>query len=216
MIDLHTHTLFSDGELLPYELVRRAEHAGYKALAITDHVDPSNLEFVLKNILSAVKKLRPHAGISVLAGVEITHVPPQLIAGMVKEARSMGAEIIVIHGETLAEPVRPGTNRAAIEARPDILSHPGLITKEDAELAAKLGVALEITARKGHCISNGHVAKSALAAGAAMVVNTDAHSPSDLISIDAARGILLGAGLEAGQIDKCFDASRAIVKRALG
>ena len=25
MIDLHTHTLFSDGELLPSELVRRAE-----------------------------------------------------------------------------------------------------------------------------------------------------------------------------------------------
>jgi uncharacterized phage-associated protein len=32
MIDLHTHTLFSDGELLPSELVRRAEMTGYEAL----------------------------------------------------------------------------------------------------------------------------------------------------------------------------------------
>ncbi|WP_429885909.1 PHP domain-containing protein, partial [Geoalkalibacter halelectricus] len=47
MIDLHTHTLFSDGELIPAELIRRAAVAGYTALAITDHVDLSNLDFIL-------------------------------------------------------------------------------------------------------------------------------------------------------------------------
>ncbi|HYR01962.1 MAG TPA: PHP domain-containing protein, partial [Syntrophobacteria bacterium] len=30
MIDLHTHSLFSDGELVVSELVRRAEAAGYR------------------------------------------------------------------------------------------------------------------------------------------------------------------------------------------
>jgi histidinol phosphatase-like PHP family hydrolase len=43
MIDLHTHTLFSDGELVPAELARRADRLGYRWLAITDHVDSSTL-----------------------------------------------------------------------------------------------------------------------------------------------------------------------------
>jgi len=37
MIDLHTHTFLSDGELGPAELVRRAENAGYRAIGISDH-----------------------------------------------------------------------------------------------------------------------------------------------------------------------------------
>ena len=43
MIDLHTHTFFSDGGLLPSELARRARIAGYQALAFTDHADVSNI-----------------------------------------------------------------------------------------------------------------------------------------------------------------------------
>ena len=43
MIDLHTHTTFSDGELIPSELVRRAEVLGYKAIGITDHADYTNI-----------------------------------------------------------------------------------------------------------------------------------------------------------------------------
>jgi Histidinol phosphatase and related hydrolases of the PHP family len=39
MIDLHTHSIFSDGELIPAELTRRAAVAGYRAMAITDHGD---------------------------------------------------------------------------------------------------------------------------------------------------------------------------------
>ena len=51
MIDLHTHSLFSDGELLPSELIRRAYITGYTALAITDHVDSSNIDFVIPRIV---------------------------------------------------------------------------------------------------------------------------------------------------------------------
>ena len=36
-IDLHTHTLYSDGELTPDELVKKAEEEGLKTIAITDH-----------------------------------------------------------------------------------------------------------------------------------------------------------------------------------
>lgn len=216
MIDLHTHTLFSDGELLPFELARRAEAKGLKGIAITDHVDSSNIDFVVPRILKAVNKLRGHIGIKVIAGAELTHVPPGLIAELLKEARALGAEIVVVHGETLAEPVLPGTNRAAIEAGCDILSHPGLISGEDVALAKERGVALEISARKGHCISNGHVAALALKHGAPMVINTDAHSPADLIDREEAVKVLLGAGLGAGQVDAVFAESEKILNKVLG
>ena len=37
LYDFHAHSFFSDGELLPMELIRRAVVKGYTALAITDH-----------------------------------------------------------------------------------------------------------------------------------------------------------------------------------
>ncbi len=190
MIDLHTHSLLSDGELLPWELVRRAAVTGYRGLAITDHVDPSNLEFVLKS-LDKLVFWEPF----VLKGVELTHVPPPKIGGLVERARRLGAELVVVHGETLVEPVAPGTNRAAIEAGVDILAHPGLITVEDAERARENGVFLEITSRRGHSLTNGHVARTALEVGAEIIVNTDAHSPGDLITRDFAVQVLRGAGV---------------------
>jgi len=213
---LHTHTLFSDGELLPFELARRAEAKGLRGIAITDHVDASNIDFVVPRILKAVNKLRGHIGIKVIAGAELTHVPPGLIAELLKEARGLGAEIGGVHGETLAEPVLPGTNRAAIEAGCDILSHPGLISGEDVIRAKDRGVALEISARKGHCISNGHVAALALEHGAPMVINTDAHSPADLIDREEALKVLLGAGIGAGQVDAVFAESEKILNKVLG
>ncbi|MBU1154639.1 MAG: PHP domain-containing protein, partial [Proteobacteria bacterium] len=57
MIDLHTHTLFSDGELLPAELAQRAQVIGLEALAFTDHADMSNLEIILPRLLAAAAEL---------------------------------------------------------------------------------------------------------------------------------------------------------------
>ncbi|MCX6995755.1 MAG: PHP domain-containing protein, partial [Kiritimatiellaeota bacterium] len=37
MIDLHTHSTFSDGSLTPEQLVAAAEQIGLTALALTDH-----------------------------------------------------------------------------------------------------------------------------------------------------------------------------------
>ena len=54
MVDLHSHTIFSDGELLPAELIQRAEAKGLAGIALTDHVDPSNLDFVLPRVLALV------------------------------------------------------------------------------------------------------------------------------------------------------------------
>ncbi|MDH5202228.1 MAG: histidinol phosphate phosphatase domain-containing protein [Nitrospirota bacterium] len=215
MIDLHTHTFFSDGELIPSELIRRAEAIGYKAIAITDHVDSSNIDLVIPKIVSALKKLRGYISIEAIPGAEITHAPPQIIPELVKEARHLGAKIVIVHGETIVEPVVPGTNRAAIEANADMLAHPGIISVEDLLLAKERGVTLEITSRKGHSLSNGYVAKEAMRFGVPLCINTDAHSPSDLITKEMAKKILLASGVEENRIDSIFENSKAIIEKAL-
>ncbi len=216
MIDLHTHTLLSDGVLLPSELVRRAEVIGYKVLGITDHVDASNIDYVLSRIVRVCRDLQPKVSIKLLPGLELTHIPLTDFEDMVKYARKNGARVVVAHGETIVEPVINGTNKAAIAAKVDILAHPGLITEEDAALAASLGVSLEITARKGHCYGNGHVVQSALKANAKLVLNTDTHSPENLITIARAKQIARGAGLSEDDIKgKLFSNMRDLADKLL-
>ncbi|KAF0188145.1 MAG: PHP domain [Desulfobulbaceae bacterium] len=195
MIDLHTHTFFSDGALVPAEHLRRVEVLGYKAVAITDHADSSNMDFIIPRMIQAAKDLNPHSKTRLLPGIELTHVPPELIGQLTRKARELGAQVVVVHGETIVEPVAPGTNLAAIEAGVDVLSHPGFLSEEEALLAARMGVMIEITGRKGHCLTNGHVAKMALKAGTKMVVNADAHTPGDFLTAEMARLVALGAGL---------------------
>jgi histidinol phosphatase-like PHP family hydrolase len=201
MIDLHTHTIFSDGELIPSELIRRAKVKGYTAIGLTDHVDFTNIDSVLSGVNKA-KYLEDIMNIKVLAGVELTHVPPQKIENLTTLARRLGAELVVVHGETPVEPVCPGTNLAAIKSSVDILAHPGFLTPEEADLARDNNVCLEITSRCGHNITNGHVVRLAKAAGAKMVVNTDAHSPTDLIDTMRAIQIAIGAGLTPDEAKK--------------
>jgi len=195
VIDLHTHSIFSDGVLVPSELARRAEVLGIKAIGITDHADASNLDFIIPRIVTASERLNSLNRIKIVPGIELTHIPPSQIAALVEQARSLGARVVVVHGETIAEPVIPGTNRAAIAAGANILAHPGLISEEEVVMAAQKGILLEISARKGHCLTNGHVAKLATKYGAELVLNSDAHEPEDLLTEQLARQIALGAGL---------------------
>jgi len=213
MIDLHTHTLNSDGELLPAELWRRAQVKGYRYLGITDHVDASNFEVVFARLKSAALSLNRGNYPVLIPGLEFTHLPPTLIAPLTAQARALGVPLIVVHGETLAEPVAPGTNRAAIEADIDILSHPGLITLEEAALARERGIFLELSARKGHSLANGHVARTAFEVGASLIVNTDSHSPSDLITRQQAELIARGAGLRDAAVQTLFADAEALARR---
>jgi histidinol phosphatase-like PHP family hydrolase len=207
LIDLHTHTIFSDGELLPSELVRRAVIHGYEAIAITDHADYTNLEQLIEAAKKA-KYLEDEWNIYVLAGVELTHVPPRKIASLAKKAKDLGAEIVVVHGETIAESVAVGTNAASAACEyVDILAHPGLISGEDVQTAKENNVCLEITVRNGHNRTNGHVARLALEIGATLLVNTDTHAPENLITDETALKIAMGAGLTELKAKEALKAS---------
>ncbi|MDY6972059.1 MAG: histidinol phosphate phosphatase domain-containing protein [Thermodesulfobacteriota bacterium] len=213
MIDLHTHSLFSDGALIPSELVRRLEAMGYEAVALTDHVDASTLDFVIPRIIKVAKNLEEAQSVRVVPGVELTHVPPPLIGPMVGKARELGAALVIVHGETVAEPVAPGTNRAGLEAGADILAHPGLITWEEAALAARKESFLEISGRFGHSFTNGHVAKVATETGARLLINSDAHGPMDFMTGEFAEKVVEGAGLPKGSLEDLLSNSRFLLNR---
>ena len=216
MIDFHTHSLLSDGELLPSELVRRAAVKGYQALAITDHVDLSNIDWVIPRLVKDCSELAKHFQLTIIPGAELTHVPPESMKPLAEEARKLGAKIVIVHGETIVEPVAPQSNQKALESAIDILAHPGLITEEEVRLAKENGIMLEISARKGHCLTNGHVAKLALKMGAGLLLNTDAHSPDDLITLDKARQIGLGAGLNEEDFSQLRANAMELVKKRTG
>lgn len=213
MIDLHTHTLLSDGELLPSELVRRALVKGYKAIALADHVDISNIDFVIPRLVKAAEQLNSVWDITVIPATELTHVPLEYMAVLVKKARRLGAKLVLVHGETTAEPVLKGTNKKALSSGIDILAHPGLITGEEVELAIKNGVCLEITTRRGHKETNSHLIKITRNTKAKLVLDTDTHSPEDLISIEQAGEFLSNLGLSKIEMEEIFLNSLEIHRR---
>ncbi|HUV61592.1 MAG TPA: histidinol phosphate phosphatase domain-containing protein [Thermoplasmata archaeon] len=214
--DFHTHTVFSDGLLLPMELIRRAAVADHRAIAITDHASFSNIDWVVRDVAKDCARAEAW-DIDAIPGVEITHVPVKYIDEAVKLARDSGAEIVVVHGETPVEPVEQGTNHAAV-SNPDvdILAHPGIISEEDARKAAANGVFLELSCRRGHSTANGHVASVARVAGAQILVNTDAHAPEDLSSMATATSIAKGAGLDADSIRQALVTNPESLLRKLG
>ena len=196
MYDFHTHTFLSDGVLPPVELIRRALVRGYRAIGVTDHVGIGNLEFVVKTLVKDCAQATKRWDILAVPGVEITHVPKEDIDLVARIAKELGARLVTVHGETIVESVEPGTNEAAVRASGvDILAHPGLISYDQARIAAENGVFLEVSARKGHSFTNGHVVKVAKEAGAALVLDSDAHEPEDLLTPELTRDIALGAGL---------------------
>jgi putative hydrolase len=215
MIDLHTHSLFSDGELAPAELTRRFEVAGYRALAITDHGDRSNIDLIIPRLVAFCEENNRRGGMQVIPGIELTHIPPESIPALVSSSRELGAKLVVIHGETIVEPVAPGTNRMAIESSVDILAHPGLITEDDVVLAKKHSVYLELTSRKGHSLTNGHVARLAKKTGALMVLNSDAHAPGDIWPAAHLQDLVVGAGLTGDDYHTMVKNAEQIVERCL-
>jgi histidinol phosphatase-like PHP family hydrolase len=166
--DFHTHSFLSDGVLLPMEQLRRAFVHGHVGYGITDHVSLSTLD-VIPKLIEDCKLATKHWGILALPGID--------------------------HGETIAEPVEPGTNLVAAKNKNvDILAHPGLLTKEVADQCKKNNVFVEITSNRTHSITNGHVAKIGKKSQVKFIQNTDTHRPSDMRSYEEGERILIASG----------------------
>jgi histidinol phosphatase-like PHP family hydrolase len=217
IIDFHTHTNLSDGSHNPAEHIRNALVNGYGIIGISDHVDAATLDCILKKTIKLCDETQKFLDneIYIMANVEITHVPPLQIAELTIRARSLGAELVIVHGETRAESVYPGTNIAAIKAHVDILAHPGFITQEEADLARELDIYLELTHKHGHSITNGHVAQMAKRTGAKLIVSSDAHQGNQMLSNKRIADVCIGAGLTESEMRKVILNSIEIAERVL-
>ena len=67
LIDMHTHTNYSDGDLSPQELIRLAINAGIGTLAITDHDTIEGIKQVHKN-----EKIILDRKIEIINGIELS------------------------------------------------------------------------------------------------------------------------------------------------
>jgi len=212
--DFHTHTVITDGELLPIESIRRARVLGYKAIAITEHLGAEDPAPLLERLKQECRMGSEGFGVQAFFGVEITHVPPKFIAAVAGRARKAGAQVILVHGETVAEPVARGTNWAAVGSDIDILAHPGLLAPREARATAAKGIFLEVTSRPGHAYTNGHVVATGRAAGAAFLINSDSHAPKDMMGEDMAARIGMGAGLDQKELHRTLkDNPRQLIRR---
>ncbi len=195
--DFHTHSLFSDGVNLPIELIRNAQVNGYKAIAITDHASLSNMEQITKIAIKDCALANKYWDITAVPGVELTNVPAKAINDLARLAKECGAMIVVVHGESISEKVEPGTNYHAVSSQfVDLLAHPGLITLEEAKIAAENDVYIEITKRGGHSLSNGHVVKICRQANNNFLLNSDSHSHLNLYTEGVQKNIARAAGLD--------------------
>ncbi len=192
--DFHTHSFLSDGVLLPIEQLRRALVTGHVCYGITDHVSLSNIDIIPK-IIEDCKIATKHWSILAIPGVEVTHVPVNALEEVIEKSIELNALIVVVHGETIAEPVEPGTNlKAANTNGVDILAHPGLLTKEVADQCKKNDVFVEITSNKTHRVTNGHIAKIGKESNVKFIQNTDTHIPGDMLDYEGGERILLASG----------------------
>jgi putative hydrolase len=196
LYDFHTHTFHSDGVLSPVELIHRAFIQGYTAIGITDHVATGSLKRIIEEVGEDCQLARKNWNIIAIPGVELTHLPPPAISDTAQKARELGAWIVIVHGETTAEPVPAGTNLAAVRSPfVDILAHPGLVTPDVIEIARENNVFLELSSRRGHSATNPHVASASSNTGVRLLVNSDAHTEDDLLSKDRTVEILDQAGV---------------------
>ncbi len=213
MYNLHCHSLLSDGCLLPTEVAMRYAAAGFKVIAITDHVDYSNIKAVISAILNFTRHWPKNSLIQVLPGIELTHLPPHQFKPLASYARKKGIKVIVAHGESPVEPVVKDTNHLALLADIDILAHPGNISEQDVKLARDRGIFLEITTRRGHRVGNFQVANLAMRYGAKLILGTDSHAPEDIISYDEMRRNALKNGITSQQIEIILDDVKEFLRR---
>lgn len=215
--DFHSHSYLTDGETSPTDMWNEAEALEHRALALTDHLSMEDPKPLLDRLHQEATAWEGRS-FQPIVGVELTKIPPRRIASVARAARKAGAEIVIVHGETIVEIVPAGTNHAAIESGlVDVLAHPGLLDPKDAELARAQSVVLEISGRQGHSLANGHVVRLALEAGADLVVDSDAHDPEHLIPLERARRIALGAGVPEAMLDRVlFTTPAELIRRTHG
>lgn len=209
--DLHTHTKLSDGISSVDEMIEKARELN-NSIAVTDHITDLNF----RNFLETREKyLKIYDDL--IFGVEITHVDPERIPEIAKEAKK-NSFLVIVHGETPGDIWVPkGTNKASLNCEyVDILAHPGNVTEEDSLKAKENGIYIELSARSLHSVNgntNRKIAGICRDFGVKMVVNTDSHSVNELLTYSGAMKIAFDSGLSEREGRETNENARKIFEK---
>jgi DNA polymerase (family 10) len=196
--ELHSHTVLSDGKNTNEEMAQAAIERGLKYLVITDHsasmgfgsdVSPSQLERQIERVRALNESID---GLELLIGSEVNILPDgsldydddllarlDWVIGSVHTSFRMAEEemttrIVAACEHPWVDCVGHLTGRK-IERRPPY----ALDVEKVIEAAARNGTMLEINASPDRRDLNDVHARAAAAAGVPIVINTDAHKPTD-------------------------------------
>jgi predicted metal-dependent phosphoesterase TrpH len=183
-VDLHTHSLASDGTLSPTQLVDHAARQGVQVLALTDHDETAGIAEASQAAARHGIQLVPGVEVSVtwnhltvhIVGLGIDPEDPGLAAGLggLREFRDWRAEEI---GRRLEKSGITGTFEAARE-------------KVQGSIISRTHFA-HVLAERGHAKSLRHVFKKFLVKG------KPGYVPGQWASLEEAVGWIRGAGGEA-------------------
>jgi len=194
--DLHMHSEWSDGSHTITELAEAAAEFGHEYIAVTDHASgPGILGGVgldddeLRDQIDRISAVDDEMEIDVFGGVEANI---ETNGGI-----SVGDDVLAALDLVVASPHSgldgDGTERLVEAARHpevDIIGHPSgrrldrregldLDVERVASVAADHGTALEVNSNPGRLDLDGHAVKQAREAGATVVIDTDAHEPTN-------------------------------------
>jgi DNA polymerase (family 10) len=194
--DLHVHTDWSDGNNTIDEMVEGAAAEGHEYVAITDHATGPGMvggvgveDDDLREQVGAVRKAAEAADIAVFAGVE-ANLDAE---GGLSVAEDVLADLDLVVASPHSGLGGDGTDRlvaAAEHPAVDVIGHPtgryinqrpGMDVDVDrlAVAAAEHDTALEVNANPRRLDLGDTAVRTAIDAGATIVVNTDAHRPSN-------------------------------------
>lgn len=194
--DLHVHTEWSDGALSIQEMAIAAEDAGHEYIVIADHANGPGVvgsvglsDAELQEQREAIELAREETSFSILAGVEVNiDADGSLVKTSDDQLEALDCVVASPHsGLSTDEAATERLLRAVEHDAVDILGHPSgrLLNQREglsfdvstvAEAAARNGTALEVNANPSRLDLWGGAVKTALAEGATIAVNTDAHS----------------------------------------
>jgi DNA polymerase (family X) len=225
--DLHMHTTASDGQASIEQMAEAAIALGYEFIAITDHSKSQVIanglseERLLKHIQAIHKAADRIKGIKILAGCEVDILPD----GRLDFEDAVLAELDIVVASphiSLKQDETKATDRLlrAIE-NPcvNLIGHPTgrLINRREGlplnfpkifTAAAKSGTALEINAGYPRLDLNDIHARGAIDAGCLLAIDTDAHSPEELTTLNYGIDVARRAWATSGHVINCFTFAR--------
>jgi putative hydrolase len=217
--DLHAHTDWSDGGATVMEMALAAKARGYEYLAITDHsphmpivngLGPERLTAQRRLIDDANRELE---GITILQGIEVDiledgsiDLPDETLAAL---------DIVIASPHVKLRMERPAMTermlRAVRHPHVDVIGHPtgrrpGSRPGADYDFeavfreAAAHGVVMEIDCDPARMDLSPELSALALACGCRLSLDSDAHTPDQLLYVDLGRWMAAKAGIGEGRL----------------